>query len=314
MTWNVWHPCGDWHSCWQRCSWEALMPLTGIDASQRHWYPWQGLYQGMMSLSRGQQPTGSRWRLWAAAPRSWQLQEGSGHPHGKPNAWASERDRAGSATSTMLGFCHCDCLMHSHKELGTQILCQPFGINFHNYWAGVLAQRYEERLRYREQERKIVLDECQRCLYCTRFFYFPVILNETIRGCKCVCESEGVSCKCKLVCQQSQLAHASKRASHSWGVVNLTWNWDVVLWLGLYVQTRLRCQYLAGTNEIQYLISFVFKSLGQVWCLWLEAGLDLISEVAEDLCLKLFKWLHKQKTTRWSDGAKKSTNCVPGGI
>lgn len=29
-------------------------------------------------------------------------------------------------------------------------LCQSFGINFHNYWVGVLAHRLEERLRYRE--------------------------------------------------------------------------------------------------------------------------------------------------------------------
>jgi len=35
-----------------------------------------------------------------------------------------------------------------------------------------------------------------------------------------------------------------------------------------------------------YFIQLVFKSVVRVSCLWLEAGLDLISELAEDLCLK----------------------------
>lgn len=46
---------------------------------------------------------------------------------------------------------------------------------------------------------------------------------------------------------------------------------ELVLKLGCWalttsvdVQGRLRCQYFAGANEIQYLIPFVFKSLGQV--------------------------------------------------
>lgn len=90
----------------------------------------------------------------------------------------------------------------------------------------------------------------------------------------------------------------------SWYVSNHSWHtqgrehptaggFELVLKLGccalttsVDVQAWLRCQYFAGANEIQYLIPFVFKSLGQVWCLLLEVGLDLISEVAEDLCLK----------------------------
>lgn len=48
-------------------------------------------------------------------------------------------------------------------------LCRLFGTNLYNYWAGVLVQRLEERLRQREEEGEIVLAECQCCLYCTRF-------------------------------------------------------------------------------------------------------------------------------------------------
>lgn len=44
-------------------------------------------------------------------------------------------------------------------------------------------------------------------------------MKEIIKGCKYVCESEGVSRKCKLVCQQSLLANARKITSQSWGVV-----------------------------------------------------------------------------------------------